>query len=172
MNNLQFFDENGISHVSNQGIIELAYTDKLEGSQFEWQDSEAKNQYLQVSQYLDTWPFTWRIPITNINEWFTPEEYTKLDLNSYVLDRCQSQTEKSRALLELDIIQQLNVQHIFKHLIYLVDTWSSQNLVWGIGRGSSVSCFVLYAIGLNKINPLDYDLDPSEFFKTTSHSNY
>lgn len=167
MNNFQFFDDHGVSHVNNQGIIELAYTNNLANAQFEWQDSGAKDQYLKMSEYLDTWPFTWQQPSFNLNEWFTPEDYASIDLHSHVLALCQTPEEQARAKIELDIIQQLDVEHIFKHLIYLVDTWTKENLVWGVGRGSSVSCFVLYVIGLNKINPLDYDLDPSEFFKTS-----
>ena len=81
------------------------------------------------------------------------------------MSRCKNQQQISRAQDELQIIEHLEAEHIFLHLIYLVDTWRSQNRVWGVGRGSSVSCFVLYVIGVNKINPLDYDLPMTEFFK-------
>ena len=36
---------------------------------------------------------------------------------------------------------------------YLVDTMRNNNIVWGVGRGSSVGSFVLYKIGINRINP-------------------
>jgi DNA polymerase III alpha subunit len=41
----------------------------------------------------------------------------------------------------------------------------NNNIVWGVGRGSCVSSFVLFLIGIHKINPIYYDLDVSEFLK-------
>lgn len=168
---LQTFDSQGLSHVTNQGIIELAYQKKLDHSLFEWQDQTAKAHYAKVCEYLDYWPMRLDTPDVLDRQWFTPEDYQHLDLDAYVLSRCKNDQQITRAQLELKIIHELGVAHIFKHLIYLVTQWRSQNLVWGVGRGSSVSCFVLYAIGLNKINPLDYDLDHGEFFKTAGHTS-
>ena len=39
------------------------------------------------------------------------------------------------------------------------------NRVWGVGRGSSVSSFCLFLIGVHKINPMLYDLDYKEFLR-------
>jgi DNA polymerase III alpha subunit len=165
MKNIDSFDSNGLAFLTNQGIVELAYQNKLDGALFEWQDADSKSHFENICEYLDTWPFRNNTD-TNRRQWFTPQEYQDIDLDQYVLSRCKNQQQMSRARHELNIINQLQVQHIFKHLIYLVNLWRSRNLVWGIGRGSSVSCFVLYVIGLNKINPLDYDLDHREFFKS------
>lgn len=54
---------------------------------------------------------------------------------------------------------------LLRYLKYLVDTMRANNVVWGVGRGSSVASFVLYLIGVHKINSLSYDLDPTEFLK-------
>lgn len=166
MNHIDRFDSNGLAYLTNQGIVELAYQNKLDGALFEWQDSDSKRDYQNICKYLDTWPFCNSTDASS-RQWFTPQEYQDLDLEQYVLSRCKDQAQQKRAQDELAIIHKLQVQHIFKHLIYLVNLWRSRNLVWGIGRGSSVSCFVLYVIGLNKINPLDYDLDYREFFKNS-----
>lgn len=162
---LHFFDQQGLSHMSNQGIIELAYQNKLDNAIFEWQDSHSKQTYQNVSTYLDSWPFELNSTDISSRHWFTPPEYININLDDYVLARCKDAQQRDRAQQELKIIHDLQAEHIFLHLIYLVNMWRAKNLVWGIGRGSSVSCFVLYAIGLNKINPLDYDLDHREFFK-------
>lgn len=164
MNHLYTVDDQGMCHVSNQGIIELAYQDKLESAVFEWQDAQSKQQYAQVSEYLDLWPMPLN-PTPNWCEWKTPPEYAQINLRSYVMQRCANATQRERAHVELCVIEYLKAEHIFLHLIYLVDSWRSKNLVWGVGRGSSVSCLVLYLIGVNKINPLDYDLCMTEFFK-------
>jgi len=39
------------------------------------------------------------------------------------------------------------------------------NLVWGIGRGSSVASYVLYLIGVHKVDSVKYNLDIKEFLK-------
>jgi len=162
--NLVTFDQDGTPFVSNQGIVELAYQNKLDNI-FEWQDSPAKLAFLQQCEQLDCWPIPQHKIDPQNREWFTPEEYKKIDLKSYCLTRCTNKDQEQRALVELHLISKLQAEPIFQHLIYLVDTWRSQGLVWGVGRGSSVSCFVLFLIGVNKINPLDYDLDYQEFFK-------
>lgn len=165
MDHLYHTDLQGVCHLSDQAIIELAYQDKIADAMFEWQDDNSKQQFENMSRYLDSWPFRAEAPDPAVRTWFTPDEYVLMDLDQYVLSRCANDQEKSRALQELAIIHHLQAESIFKHLIYLVDTWRSQGAVWGVGRGSSVSCFVLYVIGVNKINPLDYDLPMQEFFK-------
>ena len=54
---------------------------------------------------------------------------------------------------------------VLQFLIYFVDTLRHNNVVWGVGRGSSVSSFCLFLIGVHKINPLIYDLDYTEFLR-------
>jgi DNA polymerase III alpha subunit len=39
------------------------------------------------------------------------------------------------------------------------------NIVWGVGRGSSVSSYVLYLLGVHRVNSLYYDLDIHEFLR-------
>ena len=38
-------------------------------------------------------------------------------------------------------------------------------LIWGVGRGSSVSSYVLYKLGVHRIDSLHYELDPTEFLR-------
>ena len=54
---------------------------------------------------------------------------------------------------------------VLQFLIYFVDTLRANNVVWGVGRGSSVSSFCLFLIGVHKINPLLYNLDYREFLR-------
>lgn len=165
MKHLYDVDTQGVCHMTTQGLIEMAYQDVIQHKSFAWQHDQDKQEYDDTCRMLDTSPFEWRMCDPQDRTWFTPAEYVNLDLHSWVLNKCQTESERMRAQTELHIIDQLDVHHIFKHLIYLVDVWRAHGLVWGLGRGSSVSCFVLYVIGINKINPLQYDLDHTEFFK-------
>jgi DNA polymerase III alpha subunit len=37
------------------------------------------------------------------------------------------------------------------------------NIVWGVGRGSSVASYVLYLIGIHKVDSIKYELNFNEF---------
>lgn len=99
------------------------------------------------------------------NSWFIPEEYKNFDIAKYVLDQCQSDAELQRAGKELLLYQERDMFILLQYLKYLVDTMRANNIVWGVGRGSSVASFVLYLLGVHKINSLYYDLPIEEFLK-------
>jgi DNA polymerase III alpha subunit len=61
--------------------------------------------------------------------------------------------------------QERNLFDLLKYLHYLVDIMKQNNVIWGVGRGSSVSSYVLYLLGVHRINSMFYDLDPSEFLR-------
>lgn len=99
------------------------------------------------------------------NNWYMPDEYKNFDIAKYVLDQCQNEEEMQRVGKELLLYQEREMFVLLRYLKYLVDTMRANNIVWGVGRGSSVSSFVLFLIGVHKINSLYYDLDIEEFLK-------
>jgi hypothetical protein len=103
--------------------------------------------------------------IQNQNNYFMPDEYKNIDIAKHVLDLCVTDVELQRVGTELLLYQERNMFNILKYLKYLVDTLKSNNIVFGVGRGSSVSSYVLYLLGVHKINSLYYDLDITEFLK-------
>jgi DNA polymerase III alpha subunit len=54
---------------------------------------------------------------------------------------------------------------VLKAMKYLVDTFRENNIVWGVGRGSSVASYALYLIGVHKVDSVKYELPITEFFK-------
>jgi DNA polymerase III alpha subunit len=98
-------------------------------------------------------------------QWFMPEEYSKLDLTEYLGKRCRTQKEKNRVYEELTLFELAGQLDLVKYLIYLVDFMKQRNVVWGVGRGSSVSIYIFYLIGIHKVDSLKYDLDYAYFFK-------
>jgi len=42
---------------------------------------------------------------------------------------------------------------------------SEHGIIWGVGRGSSVASYVLYLLGVHKINSMYYNLDAEEFLR-------
>jgi len=101
----------------------------------------------------------------NQNNWYLPEEYKNFDIAKYVLDLCQTDSELQRVGEELIKYQELNMFPVLRYCKYLVDTMRKHNVVWGVGRGSSVASYVLFLIGIHRINSLHYDLSIDEFLK-------
>ena len=54
---------------------------------------------------------------------------------------------------------------MLKTMKYVVDTLRTNNVIWGVGRGSSVASYVLHIIGVHKIDSVKYNLPIEEFFK-------
>jgi DNA polymerase III alpha subunit len=94
-----------------------------------------------------------------------PEEYKDFDIAKFILDQCKDQAELQRAGEELILYQERDMFMLLRYLKYLVDTMRKHKVVWGVGRGSSVASFVLYLLGVHKINSLYYDLPIDEFLK-------
>lgn len=99
------------------------------------------------------------------SNWHMPDSYKNMDIAQYVLDQCNTDAELQRAGEELLLFQERDMFDLLKYMKYLVDTMRKHNIVWGVGRGSSVASFVLYLIGIHKINSLYFDLPIEEFLK-------
>lgn len=97
--------------------------------------------------------------------WFMPDHYKNMDIAEYVLSLCQSSGELQRAGAELLLYQEKNLIDLLKYLKYLVDVMKENDIIWGVGRGSSVSSYVLFLIGVHRIDSLYYNLDFREFLR-------
>ncbi len=99
------------------------------------------------------------------SNWLMPEQYKTMDIAQYILNQCQGEAELQRAGEELLLFQERDMFVLLRYLKYLVDTMRENNIVWGVGRGSSVASFVLFLLGIHRINSLYYDLSIDEFLK-------
>lgn len=99
------------------------------------------------------------------NKWNIPKEYLDIDPVEYLVKLCKTDVEQRRVSDELVEFHKRDQLIIINLMIYIVDTLRKNNIVWGIGRGSSVASFCLYLVGINKINPLQYDIDYRDFFR-------
>ena len=95
------------------------------------------------------------------SQWFMPDEYKTFDIAKFVLDQCTHEEELQRAGKELLMYEKRGLFTLLQYMKYLVDLMRKNNIVWGVGRGSSVSSFVLFLIGIHRINSLHYDLNLS-----------
>jgi DNA polymerase III alpha subunit len=98
------------------------------------------------------------------DNWFMPDEYKNMDIEEFLVEKCPEENYE-RLIDELTLFRQYNFIMVLKYLKYLVDTMRENNIVWGVGRGSSVASYCLYLLGVHKIDSIKYDLDIREFLK-------
>lgn len=109
------------------------------------------------------------IPL-ELYEWNTPPPFSDIDVATYVIDRLVElglDIEEYAVRLEAEITEceERNMMPVMRHVIFMVDDFKRRNVVWGVGRGSSCASLMMFLIGLNKVDPVKYDIPMSEFFK-------
>lgn len=101
----------------------------------------------------------------NQANWLIPESYLNFNISDWLYDQCVTELEKARVDVELTLFIQQGMYEVLLCLKYLVDYMRKYDIVWGLGRGSSVASYCLYLIGVHKIDSLKYNLDIQEFLK-------
>ena len=99
------------------------------------------------------------------SNWHMPEEYKNMDIAAHVLGLCCNEAELQRCGTELLLYQERNLFDLLRYLAYLVTVMQDNRIIWGVGRGSSVASYVLYKLGVHRIDSMYYDLDPQEFLR-------
>jgi hypothetical protein len=97
--------------------------------------------------------------------WYMPQDYKDMDISEYVLSLCKNEAELQRCGEELLLYQQHDLFNLLKYLKYLVDLMQKNQIIWGVGRGSSTASFILYKLGVHRVDSLFYDLSITEFLR-------
>lgn len=97
--------------------------------------------------------------------WFIPEKYQTFDILEYCISKCRSDIELERVAAEYLAFEERNLGLVLKWAKYFVDTCTEHNVLWGVGRGSSVSSYLLFILGVHKVDSLKYDLDYNDFLR-------
>lgn len=117
-------------------------------------------------------------------EWTIPEQYLTMDVNEYVTkmftDEVETNFEGDRSKRfndeqihervtrlnhELDLFKTHGLMQLLRTLIYIINTFEDKSVVWGPGRGSSVSSYILYLIKVHDVDSVAFDLDITDFIK-------
>jgi len=180
-------DNLGIPRFTNLDLIDMIYSghvDKCHVVLCDPSDDVEKFNAAMREQYLPE--LTTYIPLdvdqktfdgALQSEWFMPDEYKHLDVDDFCMRKLMKiknvthpsaviySTESERAYEELAAFDERGMYNLLRYMIYLVDFMRENNIVWGVGRGSSVSSYVLFLIGVHRIDSLKYNLDWREFLR-------
>ncbi len=109
-------------------------------------------------------------PAAETYAWITPEPYASLNIQ----ELCEGSLEdldlntiiyQDRLDEELQRVRQREMEDFLRCLIWITDTLREKHTLWGLGRGSSCASLVLYLLGVNKVDPVKYDIPMEEFYK-------
>lgn len=123
--------------------------------------NESSNQEISTSKLKnDAFDLSYNIPL----------EFLQLDLQAYI-EICLTDIKtdnisayQARVDEELNEIRLRGMETLVKTLIFLIHRLRENNIVWGLGRGSSCASLVLFLIGLHEIDPIKYNIPLTEFF--------
>jgi DNA polymerase III alpha subunit len=159
-------------------LVRALYLGKLhEVFDFNTEDEELVNQFNKaVNKNGDRFPKlkTYKEdPLVDVDffdeanqtSWFIPEDKVHHNLIEMLYGMCKTPEQTTRVNQELELFIQHGMLDLLFYLKYLVDTMREHKIVWGVGRGSSVASYVLYLIGVHKIDSIKYELDIHEFLK-------
>ena len=106
-----------------------------------------------------------------LTDWVLPFEYRKLNVFDYVVDKHYETFRKApdfdererRLILELVRYEKFGFIDVLRTIIFIINKLTDRKAVWGVGRGSSVSSYVLYIIGVHDVDSFAYELDIDDF---------
>jgi len=172
------YDKYGQAYTTELELCDMLYQNPdLDLSRFQVVDSATYNNsvnstYAELPLLKPYIPIDYKedVPIelfdwSQQQNWYMPDEYKTLDIAQHILNLCTTESELQRVGEELLLYQERELFNLLRYLKYFVDTMRKNDVVWGLGRGSSVASYVLYLLGVHKINSMYYDLPIEEFLK-------
>lgn len=157
------FDEKNRVIFNKKYFFELLYNEEKYDDKVFSESEDLKKFNEKIEKYFLDWQkikFTYDKKEKNL---LIPEQYQNFDIEKYLYDKIKTKKEKERVEYELYYYKKYEIFDILKIIKYVIDEMKKNNLIIGVGRGSSVSSYVLYLMGVHKVNSLLYDLNFHEF---------
>jgi len=100
-----------------------------------------------------------------LEHWYMPEYYKEIDVVRFINNRTLTYQQRARVHEEIQLFRERGMIPVLNFLVYLVDVCKENDIVLGVGRGSSVASYVLFLLGIHKVDSIKYELDIKEFLK-------
>lgn len=168
-------DNLGIAQFTHNDLVDMIYSGHIDKCHVVLCEPSAEVDQFNTAMQAQGFPLLSKYISLDVDqasfdaacqgEWFMPEEYKNYPIYDYCLSKCTTPEQKKRVLEEFDAFDKHKMLNLLRYMKYLVDYMRENNIVWGVGRGSSVASYVLYLIGIHKIDSVQYDLDWNEFLR-------
>jgi len=180
-------DKLGIPRFSNRDLVDMIYSGNIDKCHIVLCDSsDDVDKFNTAMEEQGMSPLQKYIPLdvdektfdgVCQSEWFMPDEYKEINPNKWLEAKCMEKLQINdpvalrdtqewiRVTDELTEYMSRGMYPLLQYMIYLVDFMRENNIVWGVGRGSSVASYVLYLIGVHRIDSIQFGLDWKEFLR-------
>ena len=180
-------DKLGIPRFSNRDLVDMIYSGNIDKCHIVLCDSSDDiDKFNTAMEEQGMSPLQKYIPLdvdektfdgVCQSEWFMPDEYKEINPNKWLEAKCMEKLQINdpvalrdtqewiRVTDELTEYMSRGMYPLLQYMIYLVDFMRENNIVWGVGRGSSVASYVLYLIGVHRIDSIQFGLDWKEFLR-------
>jgi DNA polymerase III alpha subunit len=168
------YDEYGQKYLTEDEIVEMLHVNPDldlrnvlldEPKKFNFWNSTLYTGFPKIKRYKKPTCTVEQFDNINQSNWYMPDEYKNFDIMKWLMDQCKTEEEIDRVAEELYLYDDRDLIPLLQFLKYMIDTFREEKVVWGVGRGSSVASYVLYLIGVHKVNSLKYNLDVAEFLR-------
>jgi len=88
-----------------------------------------------------------------------------INVEEIILKLCSSDEERKRVIEEMVLFREYELDPMLRCLLWLIATMRENNIIWGVGRGSSCASYCLYLMGVHRVNSLRYKINFREFLK-------
>lgn len=168
-------DSLGIPRFSNKDLIDMIYSGHIdkchvvlceESDDINKFNDQMKDQGLpELKTYIPLDVDQKTFDGVCQSEWFMPDEYKNMDIYRVLEEKCENYDTLARVDEEFEEFTKRGMLDLLRYMVYLVDFMRENNIVWGVGRGSSVASYILYLIGVHRINSIQYELDWRDFLR-------
>jgi len=111
------------------------------------------------------------MPPESSYDWNLPVEYKAIDIPDYVVSKLVEKRLDNNPVYiervenELAEMERRGMLDFLRCLIFIMDEFRRNNVVWGVGRGSACASLVLYLLGTHRVDPVRYNIPITEFLK-------
>jgi DNA polymerase III alpha subunit len=100
-------------------------------------------------------------------EWNIPQEYLERDIEQELMEIALQVSPEAveRVKLEFALYRERKMIPLLQTLLYVRDRMIEKNVIWGVGRGSSVASYVLFMMDIHEVDSLKYGLSIEEFLR-------
>lgn len=169
-----YVNEYGDTVMNEESAIELMYEGVFDIESLFFKDSEEVRKYnkqMRKFNWAEKQVHIYEKPQVSFEEyhhlkqqqWLVPKHVFDIDIKQHLIEQCTTDQQLERVALELQIYEKHELMQLLCVVKWLMDTAKQNNIITGVGRGSSCASLCLYLLGVHYVDPLKYDLNFSEF---------
>lgn len=155
------FDANNLLHLKAE--YKVRFVDQMNDLVLEYNKHVPRGREIKVKKQCGEINVDWTIPdrykTLNIEQWL-------VDAHEALMGDCdQTEFDKRELRLCQEIVKykKLDLLDVLRAILWIINRLTANNIVWGVGRGSSVSSYVLYVIGVHDVDSFSYGLNIDDF---------